>query len=43
MNTGGVYDSSVNLNKGLQTLWNAATSVYEIDILTLCAVNCLPM
>ena len=32
----GLYDSDFGLNKGLQTLWTVPTSVYAIDILTLC-------
>ena len=36
LNTGGLYDSGFGLNKGLQTLWTVPTSVYVIDILTLC-------
>ena len=39
-----LYNSGFGLNKGLQTLWTVPTSVYAIDILTLCCLlHCKPM
>ena len=37
LNAGGLYDSGFGL-KMSPNLWTVPTSVYEIDILTVCAV-----
>ena len=45
LDTGGLYDSDFGLNKGIQTLRTVPTSVYAIDVLTLCCntAYCIPV